>query len=108
MSLHASNPETEARLHKQRVRSSVASFLIGGLVLALLMIIMALILLVPLLKETPTIVTYQGATSLDEQINTVAMMEPKAEAAMKDLAKRTGGQFTIVQKGGKVKLVPLK
>ena len=41
-------------------------------------------------------------------INTVAMMEPKAEAAMKDLAKRTGGQFTIVGQGGKAKLVPLK
>ena len=41
-------------------------------------------------------------------INTVAMMEPKAEEAMKELAKRTGGQFTIVQKGGKVKLVQLK
>ena len=41
-------------------------------------------------------------------INTVAMMQPKAEAAMKELAKRTGGQFTMVEQGGKVKLVPLK
>ncbi len=40
-------------------------------------------------------------------INTVAMMEPKAEAAMKDLAKRTGGQFTIIEKGGKTRQVPL-
>ena len=40
-------------------------------------------------------------------INTVAMMQPKAEAAMKELAKRTGGQFTIVKENGKVELVPI-
>ncbi|MGB6220548.1 vWA domain-containing protein [Haloferula sp.] len=37
-------------------------------------------------------------------INTVAMMQPKAEDAMKELAKRTGGQFSIVDKGGKVRV----
>lgn len=41
-------------------------------------------------------------------INTVAMMEPRAERAMKDLAKRTGGQFTVIEKGGNVRQVPLK
>lgn len=41
-------------------------------------------------------------------INTVAMMEPKAEKAMKILAQRTGGQFTIIEKGGKVRKVPLE
>jgi hypothetical protein len=40
-------------------------------------------------------------------INTVAMMEPKAEAAMKLLAKGTGGQFTVIEKSGKVREVPL-
>ena len=40
-------------------------------------------------------------------INTVAMMEPRAEAAMKDLARRTDGQFTIVRQNGEVELVPL-
>jgi hypothetical protein len=40
------------------------------------------------------------------KINTVAMMEPRAEAAMKDLAKRTGGLFTIIEAGGKVRQVP--
>lgn len=40
-------------------------------------------------------------------INTVAMMEPKAEAAMKLLAKGTGGQFTVIENGGKVRQVPL-
>jgi hypothetical protein len=40
-------------------------------------------------------------------INTVAMMEPKAEKGMKELAKRTGGQFTIIEQGGKVRQVPI-
>lgn len=35
-------------------------------------------------------------------INTVAMMEPKAGDAMKELAKRTGGQFSMIDKSGKV------
>lgn len=40
-------------------------------------------------------------------INTVAMMQPKAEKALKELARQTGGQFTIVEPGGKSKIVPL-
>jgi hypothetical protein len=40
-------------------------------------------------------------------INTVAMMEPRAEKAMMELAKRTGGQFTVIEAGGKVRQVPL-
>lgn len=38
-------------------------------------------------------------------INTVALMEPRAHDPMDDLAKRTKGSFTIVEKGGKVKKV---
>jgi hypothetical protein len=40
-------------------------------------------------------------------VNTVAMMEPKAERAMAELAKRTGGQFTVIEKNGKVRQMPL-
>jgi hypothetical protein len=36
-------------------------------------------------------------------INTVAMMEPGAEEPMADLAKRTGGSFTVVGKDGKIR-----
>lgn len=67
MSLHANNEQTEARLQRQRLASSLASFAIGGLVVALIMLIMALILLTPIFRETPTIVTYQGTNSKDEQ-----------------------------------------
>lgn len=39
------------------------------------------------------------------KINSIAMMEPQAHDDMDELAKRTGGQFTIVMKGGKRKKV---
>ena len=45
----------------------MANFAIGGLVLALVMLTMALILLTPMFRDTPTIVTYQSPNSLDEQ-----------------------------------------
>ncbi|MGE9267475.1 MAG: VWA domain-containing protein, partial [Verrucomicrobiales bacterium] len=35
-------------------------------------------------------------------VNCVALMEPKAAEAMMILAERTNGQFTMVEKGGKV------
>ena len=35
------------------------------------------------------------------------MMEALAEEAMGKIAKRTGGQFTIVEKGGNSRFVPL-
>jgi hypothetical protein len=41
-------------------------------------------------------------------INCVALMEPKAHEAMKEIAKRTGGKFTVVESGGKVIEVPVK
>lgn len=41
-------------------------------------------------------------------VNTIAMMEPRAERAMMELAKGTGGKFTIIEKGGKAREVPIK
>ncbi len=41
-------------------------------------------------------------------INCIAMMEPRAHDAMKEMAKRSGGKFTVVEKGGKSKEIPLK
>ena len=40
-------------------------------------------------------------------INCIAMMEPKAHGAMKEISKRTGGKFTVVEAGGKSKEIPL-
>jgi von Willebrand factor type A domain len=47
------------------------------------------------------------ARGMNVIINTIAMMVPKAQEPLKDLAKRSGGQFTIVKEGGKVEVVPL-
>lgn len=51
-----------------------------------------------LVKDLASIANRKGII-----VNTIAMMEPKAEQAMADLAKRTGGQFTIVGKDGKAR-----
>lgn len=54
-------------------------------------------------KESDEIAKRIGAKAKtkDITINTVSLMEPKAQGAMATLAKKTGGQFTIVHKGGK-------
>ena len=41
------------------------------------------------------------ARSKGVRINCIALMEPRAHDDMNELAKLTGGQFTIVTKGGK-------
>jgi hypothetical protein len=41
-------------------------------------------------------------------INTVALMVPQAQEPLKQLAKLSGGQFSIVKEGGEVEVVPLK
>lgn len=41
-------------------------------------------------------------------VNCVALMEPRAHDAMKEIAKRANGKFTVVESGGKVTDVPLK
>lgn len=48
------------------------------------------------------------ARSKNVVINSVALMVPQAQAPLKHLAKATGGQFSIVQEGGKVEVVPLE
>ncbi len=48
------------------------------------------------------------AKSRDIRVNTVAMMQPDAEEAMKELARRSGGQFSIVKTGGVVEVVPVE
>jgi von Willebrand factor type A domain len=48
----------------------------------------------------------QKANSMNVIINTVALMVPAAQDPLKELAKRSGGQFSIVKEGGKVDVVP--
>lgn len=51
-----------------------------------------------LTKDLGSIASKRGVV-----VNTIAMMEPKAEKPMADLAMRTGGQFTIIGKDGKAR-----
>ncbi len=55
--------------------------------------------------ETRRIIS--GARSKGIVINTVAMMEPKARDSMKEIARKTGGQFTIIENDGKAREVKL-
>lgn len=48
------------------------------------------------------------AKAKDIVVNTVAMMQPDAEGGMKELARRTGGQFSVVRPGGEVEVVPME
>ncbi|BDS05197.1 hypothetical protein NT6N_02370 [Oceaniferula spumae] len=43
------------------------------------------------------------AKSRDVKINTVALMQPGAEGAMKEMAEITGGEYALVDQNGKVK-----
>lgn len=60
-------------------------------------------------SNTPDVAKEIGrkARSSNVVINTVALMVPKAQEPLKDLAKRSRGQFTIVREGGKAEVVPL-
>jgi hypothetical protein len=60
-------------------------------------------------SNTPDVAKEIGrkARSSNVVINTVALMVPKAQEPLKDLAKRSRGQFTIVKEGGKAEVVPL-
>ncbi len=39
------------------------------------------------------------------QINCIALMEPRAHKDLDELAKRTGGHFSVVDKNGKHKSI---
>jgi hypothetical protein len=61
MSLHADlSPEALERLHKQRRNATISSVLIAGLSVVLVALILGIFLLPDLVKETPTIVTYES------------------------------------------------
>lgn len=66
MSLHAElSPEAQARLHAQRRNSTISSVVIAVLTVVLFALILGILLLPPMVRETPTIVTYEA--NLDEQ-----------------------------------------
>jgi hypothetical protein len=91
MSLHAQlSPEAQARLQAQRRNSTISSIVISFLVIVLIGLVLALILLPPWLKETPVIVSYQGTTVTDENLEVKKMnnsVERKPSAPSSSMAK---------------------
>jgi hypothetical protein len=91
MSLHAQlSPEAQARLQAQRRNSTISSIVISILVIVLIGLILAFILLPALVKETPTIVSYQGTTITDENLEVKKMnqsVERKPSAPSSSQAK---------------------
>ena len=78
MSLHAElSPEALARLHAQRRNSTISSVVIAVLVVVLIALILGVFLLPTLVKETPTIVTYESSLTEETQ-----MEERKVQTSM--------------------------
>ena len=69
MSLHAElSPEALQRLHAQRRNATISSVVIAGLAVVLVALILGVFLLPDLVKESPTIVTYES--NLNEEPET--------------------------------------
>ncbi len=91
MSLHAQlSPEALARLHAQRRNSTISSLVIAFLVIVLIGLIFGFVLLPNLIKETPTIVTYQASLTEDNKIEEKKMnnqVQRKPSAPSSSMAK---------------------
>lgn len=87
MSLHANlSPEALERLHAQRRNSTISSVVIAVLVVVLIALILGIFLLPSLVKETPTIVTYESSlsenTELEEKkVNTSVDRKPSSPSS---------------------------
>lgn len=78
MSLHAElSPEALERLHAQRRNSTITSCVIAILVVVLIALILGVFLLPSLVKETPTIVTYESNLNEETQLE-----EKKVQTSM--------------------------
>ncbi|BCX46269.1 squalene-hopene cyclase [Haloferula helveola] len=91
MSLHAQlSPEARARLAAQRRASTISSIAISLLLIVLIGLVLAFIFLPPLLKETPTIVSYSASVDDNQELETKKMtnsVERKPSAPSSSMAK---------------------
>ncbi len=70
MSLHAQlSPEALERLHLQRRNSTISSIVIAVLVVILVALILGVFLLPSLIRETPTIVTYEANLNEESELD---------------------------------------
>ncbi len=69
MSIHADlSPEAQARLHAQRRNSTISSVIIAILVVVLIGLILGIFAIQLMVKETPTIVTYESSLTEDTNL----------------------------------------
>lgn len=91
MSLHAQlSPEAQARLQAQRRNSTLSSIAISLLIVVLLALVLAFYFLDPLLRTTPTIVSYSSSINDDETLQEKKMtnaVERKPSAPSSSMAK---------------------
>ena len=95
MSIHATKPETDAAMRRQRRTSFISSMAIGVLSVVLLMLLLSFFLLDPLFKETPTIVTYESSLNdeTEMEVKKVATtMDRKPSAPSSSMAKVIAAQ----------------
>jgi len=82
MSLHVITPEAQQAIRRQHKRQAISSAIIGILCIALILLILSLIFLAPLTKDTPVIVSYQ----YEQQQEKVDKPEPKETVQKKPSA----------------------
>lgn len=74
MSLHVPlSPEARHKLHAQQRNSTIASIVISLLSIALVAVLLALVLLPSLIRDTPVLVSYQGPTTTEDSVEAKKM-----------------------------------
>lgn len=91
MSLHADlSPEARQRLHAQRRNSTISSIVIALLTVVLIGLILGVFLLPTLVRETPTIVTYESNVAEETKVDVkkvTTSMERKPSSPSSSMAK---------------------
>ena len=87
MSLHVQlSPEALENLRRQKRNSTISSILVSVLTITVVFLVMGAFLLELNIKESPTIVTYEASTQVDEtitekKVNTQVMKKPSAPSS---------------------------
>jgi hypothetical protein len=87
MSIHAElSPEAKARLNRENRKSTILSIVVSVLMIGLVALVLGIFFIPSFIKESPTIVTYQGDLIQDDKpeikkVNTAVMRKPSAPSS---------------------------
>jgi hypothetical protein len=87
MSLHVQlSPEALENLRRQKRNSTISSILVSVLTITVIFLVMGIFMLDLNIKESPTIVTYESSTEVDDtiqekKVNTQVMKKPSAPSS---------------------------